>query len=104
MTAHLTLPAFRRWRAMGQAVSYDPMPYALDLPEAPWPGPKQRPARAVEAGPSENATCPYSGKPVSHFLETEERVFGFCNPFCRDKTVADPAAWPAFTALLESSR
>jgi glutathione S-transferase len=37
---------------------------------------------------------------VTHFLETGGRVFGFCNPFCRDKTVADPEAWPKFTALL----
>jgi glutathione S-transferase len=32
-------------------------------------------------------------------METEGRIFGFCNAFCRDKTVADPDAWPAFTAL-----
>ena len=28
------------------------------------------------------------------------RVFGFCNPFCRDKTVQDPGAWPKFMAIL----
>ncbi|MEZ5716250.1 MAG: glutathione S-transferase [Paracoccaceae bacterium] len=93
-------PVFRRWRAMGLCKSYDPMPYALDLPTAPWPGPAPLPARAVAHGPSENATCPYSGDPVSDFLELDGRVFGFCNPFCRDKTVNDPEAWPAFMALL----
>lgn len=99
--AHLADRAFRRWRAMGQAVRYERAPHALDLPKTPWPGPAPRPARAVGAGPSENAACPYSGKPTTHFLETGNRVFGFCNAFCRDKTLADPDAWPEFTALLE---
>ena len=27
---------------------------------------------------------------------------GFCNPFCRDKTVADPEAWPEFMAIYQS--
>ena len=75
----------------------------MDLPKAPWPGPAPRQAHAVEAGPSENAACPYSGKPVTHFLGIEGRIFGFCNPVCRDKTVADPEVWPAFRDLLERS-
>ena len=49
---------------------------------------------------AENTTCPYSGRPVTHVLEMEGRRFGFCNAFCRDKTVADPEAWPAFMALV----
>lgn len=102
VAAQLADPAFRRWRAMGETVSYDTMPYARDLPPAPWPGPAPLPARATGEGPSENAACPYSGKPVTHFLETGGRVFGFCNAFCRDKTVADPEAWPAFAALLQA--
>ena len=93
-------PAFRRWRAMGLTKRYDPMPYAMDLPTALWPGPALRPARAVAAGPSVNTACPYSGKPVTDFMELDGRIWGFCNPFCRDKTVNDPEAWPAFTALL----
>ena len=56
-------------------------------------------AKAVDQGPSENITCPYSGEPVTHFLEIDGRVFGFCNAFCRDKTVADPEAWPEFMAI-----
>ena len=28
--------------------------------------------------------------------------FGFCNAFCRDKTVADAEAWPKFMALYHS--
>lgn len=96
----LAEPAFRRWRAMGLTVSYDPEPYRLDLPRAAWPGPAPIAAQAVESGPSENETCPYSGKPVTDFLEIEGRTFGFCTPFCRDKTVQDPAAWPKFMAIL----
>ena len=97
---HLADPRFRRWRALGLTKSYDPMPYTLDLPRAPWLGPAPRAARAVDSGPPENATCPYSGDPVTHLLEMEGRIFGFCNATCRDKTVADPEAWPAFMALL----
>ncbi|OWU83356.1 glutathione S-transferase [Oceanicola sp. 22II-s10i] len=92
-------PAFRRWRAMGQTVSYDPVPYAKDLPTTAWPGPAPIPAKAVASGPSVNAACPYSGKPVTDFMEMDGKVYGFCNPFCRDKTVQDPAAWPKFMAM-----
>ncbi|MCB1332688.1 MAG: glutathione S-transferase [Roseivivax sp.] len=100
VSAHLSDPAFRRWRAMGLARGEDLARYAKDLPRRPWPGPAPRPARAVESGPSVNDACPYSGKPVSHFLEMGGAVYGFCNAFCRDKTVADPEAWPAFMALV----
>lgn len=102
--AHLADPAFRRWRAMGRVHGADLPWYAKDLPHRPWPGPLPRPAQAVDVeGPSENATCPYSGKPASHFLAMDGRTFGFCNPFCRDKTAADPEAWPAFMALVNHS-
>jgi glutathione S-transferase len=57
-------------------------------------------ARAVEGVAAENAVCPYSGKAVTHVLELNGRRFGFCNAFCRDKTVADPEAWAEFMALL----
>ena len=97
--AHLGHPLFRQWRAMGLTVTYDPMPYREAAGEAVWPGPEIIPARAVADGPSENATCPYSGKAVTHFLEIDGRIFGFCNAFCRDKTVTDPGAWPAFMAI-----
>lgn len=98
--AHLADPAFRRWRAMGLAKG-DVLPwYRRDHPVTDWPGPAPRAARAVDVGPSVNDTCPYSGKPVTHFLELDGRVWGFCNPFCRDKTVADPDAWPAFTEMI----
>ena len=53
--------------------------------------------------PLENAKCPYSGEPVSEFMELDGRVFGFCNGFCRDKTVADAAVWPGFMGVYGAS-
>jgi len=99
VTAHLADPAFRRWRAMGRAENLVQPSYARPYAERPWPGPPARPAGSAE-GPSVNAACPYSGRPVSHFLEMEGRVWGFCNAFCRDKTLADPEAWPGFMSMV----
>jgi glutathione S-transferase len=98
--AHLRHPPLRRWRAMGEAEDRTLDVYPIHPPARPFPMPAPLPARAVDAGPSVNAACPYSGGPVTHFLEAEGRVWGFCNAFCRDKTAADPEAWPAFAALL----
>ena len=98
--AHLAHPSFRRWRAMGLVDGADQEFYRRPYPLRPWPGPVPMAARAVEGVAAENTTCPYSGKPVTHVLEMQGRRFGFCNAFCRDKTVADPEAWPAFMALL----
>ncbi len=98
--AHLNDLAFRRWRAMGLARGETLSRYAQTHETAPWPGPKPWVAEATEASASENSLCPYSGEPVTHFLTLEGRIFGFCNAFCRDKTVADPEAWPQFSALL----
>ena len=97
--AHLSHPSFRRWRAMGLIDGADQDYYRRDYPTRPWPGPTLLSARAVDGLDTENTTCPYSGKPVTHALELDGRRFGFCNAFCRDKTVADPEAWPAFMAL-----
>ena len=98
--AHLHETANRQWRAMGQTVSYDPFPHDFGLETQPWPIDLIA-AKPVENGLSKNATCPYSGDPVTHFLETGGKVYGFCNAVCRDKTVADPGAWPKFMALLK---
>ena len=98
--AHLADPAFRRWRAMGLVHGATLPWYARDFAQIPWPGPATVAARPVETGTPENATCPYSGKPVSHLMAVEDRVIGFCNAFCRDKSVADPAAWPQVMAIL----
>ena len=96
--AHLADTAFRQWRAMGETVAYAPMPYRVDAQEVPWPGPVMSGAHLGE-GPSVNEVCPYSGDPVTHFLALNGTTYGFCNAFCRDKTLADPGAWPAFLEL-----
>ncbi len=102
VAAHLAHSSFRRWRAMGLVDGADQAFYRRDFPVRPWPGPQILAAKAVAHGPSVNATCPYSGKPVTDFLQLGGKVWGFCNPFCRDKTVADPEAWPEFMALYQS--
>ncbi|PSL22192.1 glutathione S-transferase [Shimia abyssi] len=100
VATHLADPAFRRWRAMGLVRGETLTWYAKPYDTRRWPGPAPLPARAVDGTEAENAACPYSGDPVTHVLELDGRRFGFCNAFCRDKTVADPAAWPAFMALV----
>jgi glutathione S-transferase len=98
VAAHLAHPSFRRWRAMGHADGADQDNYYRDYPRRDWPG--SAPAAVLADGPSVNATCPYSGDPVSHFLRFDGRVWGFCNAFCRDKTLADPGAWSKFMAMV----
>lgn len=100
VAAHLADPAFRRWRAMGFAAGDTLERYKRDDPVMDWPGPAPRAARAVEIGTAENGACPYSGLPVTHLMEMDGRIFGFCNAFCRDKTTADPEAWPAFMEIV----
>lgn len=100
VAAHLADPAFRRWRAMG-LVHGETLPwYAQDHPQIAWPGPTPRVAMATQRTDSENGACPYSGTAVTDFMEMDGKVYGFCNPFCRNKTVADPEAWPAFMAIV----
>ena len=101
VAAHLADGAFRRWRAMGLIHGETLNRYAKPYATGNWPGPAPLAAQAVADGPSVNDSCPYSGEPVTHFLEMEGVVYGFCNAFCRDKTVADPAAWPAFMAMVK---
>ena len=86
---------------MGLAEEPEQPSYFKPYAERPWPGPLPRTATLSE-GPSVNAACPYSGKPVTHALDLYGRRFGFCNAFCRDKTVADAEAWPKFMALYHS--
>jgi glutathione S-transferase len=100
--AHLAHPSFRRWRAMGMVDGADQPFYRRDYPRRDWPGPKPLPATAVTGTQAENTACPYSGKPVTRVLALDGRRFGFCNAFCRDKTVADPEAWPQFLKLYHS--
>ena len=98
--AHLAHPSFRQWRAMSLVDGADQDFYRRDYPQRAWPGPAPLPARAVEGIASENAACPYSGRSITHVLDLQGRRFGFCNAFCRDKTVADAEAWPKFMAML----
>ncbi|MCZ4352178.1 glutathione S-transferase [Roseovarius aestuarii] len=100
VAAHLAHPSFRRWRAYGLVHGPDLDRYRMDLASGPWPGPAPLPAEAIDSGTAENAACPYSGDPVTHLMRVNERIFGMCNALCRDKTVADPEAWPAFMALV----
>ncbi|MEM6636609.1 MAG: glutathione S-transferase [Pseudomonadota bacterium] len=102
VSAHLAHAPFRRWRAMGFARGAVLPRYAKPYSVAPWPGPKTLAAEPVTSGPSENALCPYSGTDVTHFLQVDGRVFGFCNAFCRDKTIADPLAWDSFRGIYQS--
>lgn len=101
VAAHLADPAFRRWRAMGWAQHHEQAAYRKPHAERPWPGPSPLPASLAE-GPSVNDACPYSGKPVTDFLQLDGKVWGFCNAFCRDKTLVDPEAWPKFMAMVEA--
>ncbi|MEL6549483.1 MAG: glutathione S-transferase [Pseudomonadota bacterium] len=101
VTAHLAHLPFRQWRAMALAEGTELQRYKRDYETRAWPGPEPAPAEATEDGAGAcNTRCPYSGEPVTHFLRFANTTYGFCNAFCRDKTVNDPEAWPAFTALL----
>ncbi|MEM9582814.1 MAG: glutathione S-transferase [Pseudomonadota bacterium] len=100
--AHLSDLAFRRWRAMSFAKGAELDWYKRDHGQTAWPGPETIPAHPVNTGTAENSACPYSGKEPTHLGNFDGRIFGFCNAFCRDKTVADAAAWPAFMALYDS--
>ncbi len=100
--AHLNHKPFRQWRAMGMVDLPDQPFYYRDYPRRPWPGPTPLAAKAVPGTDAKNTTCPYSGKPVTHVLDIAGRRFGFCNAFCRDKTAADPEAWPKFIAIYQS--
>jgi len=102
VTAHLAHPSFRRWRATAMVDGADQDCYRRAYPRRPWPGPTPLAAGAVAAGMPENANCLYSGQPVTHLMQAGGRVFGFCNALCRDKTVADPLAWPAFATAWQT--
>ena len=103
VAAHLADPSFRRWRALGMVTGAALAKYAKDYRQVAWPGPAVLAARSIESGNPENDACLYSGKPITHFLEAEGRIFGFCNSYCRDKTVADPLAWDAFVTAYAAS-
>ena len=101
---HLSHGPFRRWRAMAFAADRPLETYEDNgLERRPWPGPNLIEAEAVDTETAENTLCPFSGKPVAadSLARIDGRIIGFCNQFCRDKAVADPAAWPKVEALLK---
>jgi glutathione S-transferase len=100
VAAHLAHPSFRRWRAMGMVDLPDQPVYARPYPRADWPGPRPLPAQAITTGQPENTACPFSGAAPTHLAQIDGRIIGFCNAFCRDKSVADALAWPEVAALL----
>ncbi|MEP3297744.1 MAG: glutathione S-transferase [Pseudoruegeria sp.] len=100
--AHLQDTSFRQWRAMALVDGPDQPTYKRDLETTQWPGPTPLAAVATCQDHAENDKCPYSGKPNTDYLDMNGRVFGFCNAFCRDKTAADPEAWPQFMDLHNS--
>lgn len=101
------VPAFRRWRAMAYAAPRENPAYEFDLRRYDDFGPGAAPLPATAAdGPSLNDACPYSGKPVdpNSIAEIDGLKIGYCNPFCRDKSVADAEAWPATVRLMADLR
>ncbi|MGB0852871.1 MAG: glutathione S-transferase [Pikeienuella sp.] len=97
------VPAFRRWRAMAYANDVLNPDYEFNLGTLNgWPGEAAMPARAIDSGTPVNDACPYSGDPVAadSLAEINGTVIGYCNQFCRDKSVADAGAWPATMAIL----
>ena len=89
---------------MGLAQHHRQAHYHIDLPLTVWPGPDPIPAEPVADASPINTACPYSGEPVraDSLARINGTVIGYCNPFCRDKTVADPAAWPKTMDLLKA--
>lgn len=104
VAALLGHPSVRRWRAMGMAKNELQAHYEFDLPARPNPHDPAVAGEVIQGNQAENANCPYSGKPVAEdcLVQIQNRVIGYCNPFCAAKTAADPMAWPKTVALLEA--
>ncbi|QIE57208.1 glutathione S-transferase [Pikeienuella piscinae] len=102
------VPSFRRWRAMALANPHVIVEDVADLPVtgAFGPGETPLPARAVAGVRPINDSCPYSGKPVAEdsLAEIDGVIVGYCNRFCRDKSVADAGAWPETVELLRRAK
>lgn len=94
--AHLNDTMFRQWRALGLVHDDEQTGYRRPYPQTDWPVQPSIVSSISTATSGENELCPYSGKPAKDFGTFDGRVIGFCNPLCRNKTVADPSAWPNF--------
>ena len=44
----------------------------------------------------------FAEQAAREIAEIAGRIIGFCDPFCRDKSVADPAAWPQLAPLIKT--
>jgi glutathione S-transferase len=73
---------------------------AAPTPAGPGPARCRWPPARSKAPSRRTPLAPIRAIPVTHVLEMDGKRWGFCNAFCRDKTVADPEAWPAFMAML----
>lgn len=103
VNAHIASGSFRRWRAMAFASDQKLARYEENgLQRKPWPGPAVIEAEAITDGNAENDLCPFSGTKVQpdSLARISGKIIGFCNMFCRDKAVADPAAWPKLAPML----
>ncbi|MGC6529727.1 MAG: glutathione S-transferase [Candidatus Puniceispirillaceae bacterium] len=100
---HLHHLPFRQFRALGLTFAAQDF-YYRDWPTTKWPGPQPLPAKATIRTDAVNDTCPYSGLPTTHYLALDDKVYGFCNERCRDKTVNDAEAFPEFMALVAKHR
>ena len=99
--------SFRRWHAMADASPRILERYDLDLPARPGTGaprPDPLPTEPWQGDITQaiNSVCPYSGNPIEadSLAKIDGHIVGFCNQFCRNKSVADAAAWPALMAVL----
>lgn len=100
---HLNDQTFRQWRALGLVHDEEQTAYRRPYPTTHWPVQPDIAATTSSASTGENSHCPYSGKPATDFGSFDGRLIGFCNPLCRDKTVADPSAWPAFMKMFNDN-
>lgn len=103
VSAHLSDPALRRLRAAGLAKGAVVQDCERDFERAPWSFvPAQIGTATQDGSQTVNTHCPYSGRPVEHFMRLGDHAYGFCNAMCRDKTMYDPEAWPEFMGIYQS--
>lgn len=102
VSALLSHPSVRRWRALAMADDHVQPHYEMDLPPRADPHVPVVIGRAVAGRTPENAFCPFTGgDPLPELqVEVQGRVLGFADAFTRDKVAADPLAWPEVLSLL----
>ena len=100
-------PSFRRWHACADAQQRVIERYHLDLPDGDItaaPRMPTLPAKHYDGDVADaiNTVCPYSGDPIApdSLAVINDKVVGFCNPFCCRKSIADAEAWPKLMAIL----